>query len=121
MPIMATLGSYAAQATATRIGIRYTAACAMTLIAVGSLFFARVSAFGTYAYDIFPGLLIFGPGLGGGAVAASIASLRGVKETESGVASGVNNAAFPVGAPSAWRSRRRSRWHTATVRAPLNR
>jgi EmrB/QacA subfamily drug resistance transporter len=97
MPVMAVVGSYAAQAAATRVGVRDTAAGAMLLVGVGSLLLGRVPVTGSYARDLFPGLLVFGPGLGAGAVAASIASLTGVAEAESGLASGVNSAAFQIG------------------------
>jgi predicted MFS family arabinose efflux permease len=47
--------------------------------------------------DIFFGLLIFGPGLGATYVAASVATLAGVAEQESGLASALNNATFQIG------------------------
>jgi hypothetical protein len=42
-------------------------------------------------------MILFGPGLGAGFVAGSIAALAGVPERDSGIASGVSNAAFHVG------------------------
>lgn len=44
------------------------------------------------------GLLIFGPGIGLVFVTSSIAALSGVAEHESGLASGLNNTAFQIGA-----------------------
>jgi MFS family permease len=52
---------------------------------------------GTYFGDIFFGLFIFGAGLGSCAVAGSIAALSGVTRSESGLASGLNTAAFQLG------------------------
>jgi hypothetical protein len=62
-----------------------------------SLLLAGVPVDGGFVRDLFPGLLVFGPGLGACAVAGSIAALTGVGERESGVASGINTAAFQIG------------------------
>jgi MFS family permease len=48
--------------------------------------------------DIFFGLLVFGLGVGLAFVTASIAALAGVPERESGVASGLSNTSFQIGA-----------------------
>jgi EmrB/QacA subfamily drug resistance transporter len=90
-------GSYAAQSLATRVGAWPVAAAAMVLLGVGTLLLAQVSAGGSYVADLLPGLLLFGPGLGAGAVAASIAALSGVPEPDAGVASGTNTGAFQIG------------------------
>ena len=63
------------------------------LLGTGRPLLSRVSVDGTYFGDIFFGLLIFGLGVGG-PVAASIAALTSVAERESGLASGINTAAF---------------------------
>ena len=47
---------------------------------------------------ILPGLLVYGPGVGLTFVTASIAALAGVAERESGLASGLSNTAFQIGA-----------------------
>jgi hypothetical protein len=67
------------------------------LTGAGCLLLSQVSADGSYWSDIFPGLLIFGPGLGATYVAASIATLTGVAPQESGLASALSNAAFQIG------------------------
>ena len=67
------------------------------LVGVGSLLLAGVSPRGGYLHDLLPGLLVFGFGLGGGAVAATVAALSGVRERDAGVASGTNTAAFQIG------------------------
>jgi MFS family permease len=97
MPITAAIGSATGQAIATKGGLRPIVLVSMLLTGLGCLLLTQVSADGTYLGDIFFGLLIFGPGLGAGYVAASIASLAGVAETEAGLASGLNNVSFQVG------------------------
>ncbi|TLS43274.1 MFS transporter [Streptomyces montanus] len=97
MPATAVIGSYAGQALVTRIGPRPVAAGGLALVGAGSLLLAGVPVDGGFVRDLLPGLLIFGPGLGACAVAGSIAALTGVGERESGVASGINTAAFQVG------------------------
>jgi EmrB/QacA subfamily drug resistance transporter len=97
MTVMAVVGSMAGQAIVTRTGLRTVAATGMVLLGAGCLLLSRVSVNGSYAGDILAGLIIFGPGLGACFVAASIAALTGVAEHESGVASGINTAAFQIG------------------------
>ncbi|NGO09464.1 MFS transporter [Streptomyces sp. HC44] len=97
MPATAVIGSYAGQALVTRLGPRPVAVGGLTLVGAGSLLLAGVPVDGGFARDLLPGLLIFGPGLGACAVAGSIAALTGVGERESGVASGINTAAFQIG------------------------
>jgi EmrB/QacA subfamily drug resistance transporter len=97
MPVGAVVGSYAGQALVTRIGARPVAAGGLALVGAGSLLLARVPVDGGFVRDLLPGLLLFGPGLGACAVAGSIAALTGVGERESGVASGINTAAFQIG------------------------
>ena len=97
MPVMAALGSIAGQAIATKRGLRSIALAGMLLTGLGCLLLTAVSVDGTYLGDIFPGLLLFGPGLGAAYVAGSIASLAGVAEADAGLASGLNNSAFQIG------------------------
>jgi EmrB/QacA subfamily drug resistance transporter len=97
LTLMAVVGAYAAQATLGRLSIQVVAAASMLLLGAGALLLTRVSAGGSYFGDVFLGLLVFGPGLGGGTVAAASAALSGVAEQEAGVASGTNTAAFQIG------------------------
>ena len=80
-----------------QVGVRAVAATGVVLMGAGCLLLSGVSAGGGYWSDIFPGLLVFGPGLGSAYVAASIATLAGVAERESGLASALSNAAFQIG------------------------
>lgn len=97
MPAGAVVGSYAGQALVTRTGARPVAVGGLALVGAGSLLLARVPVDGAFVRDLLPGLLLFGPGLGACAVAGSVAALTGVGERESGVASGINTAAFQIG------------------------
>jgi MFS family permease len=97
LTVGAVAGSIAGQGLATRIGVRAVAAAGIVLTGAGCLLLTGVSPDGGYWSDIFPGLLVFGPGLGATYVAASIATLAGVAERESGLASALSNAAFQIG------------------------
>ena len=97
MPVMAAVGSTIGQGVITRTGFRRVAIPSMALTALGCLLLTGVSVEGTYLGDIFFGLLVFGPGLGAGYVAGSVASLAGVAESEAGLASGLNNSSFQIG------------------------
>jgi hypothetical protein len=70
----------------------------MALMGGGALLLTRVPVGGSYFGDIFFGLLVFGAGVGVAFVTASIAALAGVPERESGLASGLSNTSFQVGA-----------------------
>jgi MFS family permease len=97
MTAMTLVGSFLGQAFVTRVGPGPVAAVSMVFLGAGSLLLTQVSADGSYFGDLFLGMLIFGPGLGGGTVAASIAALSGAPEEDAGVASGTNTAAFQIG------------------------
>jgi predicted MFS family arabinose efflux permease len=97
MTAMTLVGSIGGQAIVTRLGFRAVASVGLALTAAGSLLLTQVSVSGSYLGDIFFGLLVFGPGLGATYVAASVATLGGVAEQESGLASGLNTSAFQIG------------------------
>jgi EmrB/QacA subfamily drug resistance transporter len=97
-PAMAAFGSVAGQSLVLRFGFRPVAAVGMALMGGGALILTQVSVDGSYFGDIFFGLLVFGPGVGLAFVTASIAALAGVPERESGLASGLSNTAFQIGA-----------------------
>jgi EmrB/QacA subfamily drug resistance transporter len=98
MPVGAAVGSFVGQAAVLRVGFRPVAATGMALMAVGSLLLTQPSVHGSYLGDIFFGLLVFGPGIGLAFVTATVAALAGVPEQESGLASGLSNTAFQIGA-----------------------
>src|ERR687898_238867 len=97
-PAMAAVGSILGQAIVLRFGFRPVAAAGMALMGAGALLLTQVSVSGSYFGDIFLGLLIFGPGIGLAFVTATVAALAGVAEHESGLASGLSNTAFQMGA-----------------------
>jgi EmrB/QacA subfamily drug resistance transporter len=97
-PAMAAVGSILGQSLVLRVGFRPVAAAGMALMGGGALLLTQVSVGGSYFGDIFFGLLVFGPGVGLAFVTASIAALAGVPERESGVASGLSNTSFQIGA-----------------------
>src|SRR5215470_5541286 len=97
-PVTAAVGSVLGQSVVLRVGFRPVAAVGMALMAGGALLLTQVSVAGSYFGDIFFGLLVFGPGVGLAFVTASIAALAGVPERESGVASGLSNTNFQIGA-----------------------
>jgi EmrB/QacA subfamily drug resistance transporter len=97
-PAMAAVGSISGQALVLRVGFRPVAAVGMALMGAGALLLTQVSAGGSYFGDIFFGLLVFGPGVGLAFVTASIAALAGIPEREAGIASGLSNTAFQIGA-----------------------
>jgi EmrB/QacA subfamily drug resistance transporter len=97
-PAMAAVGSILGQAIVLRVGFRPVAAAGMALMGGGALLLSQVSADGSYFGDIFFGLLVFGPGIGLAFVTATVAALAGVAEHESGLASGLSNTAFQMGA-----------------------
>src|SRR4029434_1467527 len=74
------------------------AAAGMALMGGGALLLTQVSVGGSYFGDIFFGLLVFGPGVGLAFVTASIGALGGVSERESGLAAGLSNTSFQIGA-----------------------
>jgi len=58
---------------------------------------SRVPVEGHYFWDLFPGLLLGGLGLGVSFVSATIGSLTGVRPSDSGVASGLVNTSRQIG------------------------
>ncbi len=97
-PAMAAVGSIAGQAIVLRVGFRPVAAAGMAMMGAGALLLTQISVDGTYFGDIFLALLVFGPGIGLAFVTATVAALAGVAEHESGLASGLSNTAFQMGA-----------------------
>jgi EmrB/QacA subfamily drug resistance transporter len=98
MTVLTILGSMLAGGPlVNRYGPRPVAVGALILIGISSLTLTQLSVDGSFAKDMLLGMVLFGPGLGAGFVAGSIASLTGVKEQDAGLASGLNSASFHVG------------------------
>jgi EmrB/QacA subfamily drug resistance transporter len=96
--VLAAVGSIVGQAVVFRVGFRLVAAIGLALMGASSLVLTEVSVGGSYADDMLLGLVIFGPGLGAAFVTATVAALADVAEHESGLASGLTNTAFQIGA-----------------------
>ncbi|MFI0410513.1 MFS transporter [Actinomadura sp. 3N508] len=97
LPVMAVVGSYAAQAAIGRVDVRPVAMTGMAFMAAGCLALGQVSEGSGYVSGLLPGLILFGLGLGSAAVSAAVAALSGADERDSGLASGLNTAAFQLG------------------------
>jgi EmrB/QacA subfamily drug resistance transporter len=95
---MSVVGSNFAGPLTTRIGYKKVAVVGAILLSAGALLLSMVPADGSYWTDLFPGMFIFGAGIGTTVVAAAIASLSGAAPNEAGLASGVNNSVFQIGA-----------------------
>jgi EmrB/QacA subfamily drug resistance transporter len=96
--VMAAVGSIVGQAIVLRVGFRTVAAAGLTLMGAGSLILTQASVGGSYFGDMFFGLLVYGSGIGLAFVSATVAALAGVAERESGLAAGLSNTAFQMGA-----------------------
>ena len=81
----------------TRLGPKPVLISGLLLVAAGLIWFAQVSAGGSYLGDVlFPSLLA-AVGLGFSFVPVTIASVTGVRENEAGLASGLINTSQQVG------------------------
>ena len=96
--VMAAIGSIVSQAVVLKVGFRTVATTGMLLLAGGSLLLTQVSPGGSYVDDILFGLIVYGAGIGPAFVTATVAGLAGVAEDEAGLASGLSNTAFQIGA-----------------------
>ncbi|TDD72604.1 DHA2 family efflux MFS transporter permease subunit [Jiangella aurantiaca] len=97
-PLAVTVAAIAGQGLVLKIGFRVVATAGLALLGIGCLYLTQVSAGGSYFGDIFLGLLICGLGVGLTFVTCSIAALAGVDEREAGLASGLSNTTFQIGA-----------------------
>src|SRR5919201_4483137 len=98
LAVGAAVGAIVAQAAVLKLGFRAVGSAGMALLGAGSVLLTQVSVGGSYFGDIFLGLLVFGPGVGLAFVTATVAALAGVDARESGLASGLSNTAFQIGA-----------------------
>lgn len=97
-PVSVAVAAIVGQGLVLKIGFRLVAGGGLALLGAGCLYLTQVSVGGSYFGDIFPGLLISGLGVGFTFVTCSIAALAGIDEREAGVASGLSNTTFQIGA-----------------------
>ena len=81
----------------TRFGFKPILAAGMAFVAVGLLWFSRVSVGGGFISDILGPSLLAAMGLGFGFVTSTIAAVSGVKDQEQGLASGLINTSQQIG------------------------
>jgi EmrB/QacA subfamily drug resistance transporter len=81
----------------TRVGFKPVMAAGMAFIAAALLWFSQVSADGSFVTDILGPSLLAATGLGFGFVTTTIAAVSGVREQESGLASGLINTSQQIG------------------------
>ncbi|WP_049558314.1 MFS transporter [Nonomuraea sp. SBT364] len=95
---MSIVGSNLAGPLTTRFGYRKVAVFGAALLTAGAYLLSRVTADGNYWTDLLPAMVVFGVGIGTTVVASAIAALSDVSADESGLASGINNSVFQIGA-----------------------
>jgi EmrB/QacA subfamily drug resistance transporter len=81
----------------TRIGFKPALAIGMGFISVALLWFSQVSVGGSFVSDILGPSLLAATGLGFAFVTTTIAAVSGVREQESGLASGLINTSQQIG------------------------
>jgi MFS family permease len=81
----------------SRLGYKPILAAGMLLVALGLVWFSRVSVGGGFLGDILGPSLLAALGLGFGFVTSTIAAVSGVQEREQGLASGLINTSQQIG------------------------
>ena len=81
----------------TRIGFKPVLAAGMALIAAALVWFSQVSVGGSFVSDILGPSLLAATGLGFAFVTTTIAAVSGVRDQESGLASGLINTSQQIG------------------------
>jgi EmrB/QacA subfamily drug resistance transporter len=81
----------------TRVGFKPVLVAGMTFVAGGLVWFAQVSATGSFASDILGPSLLAAVGLGFSFVSVMIAAVSGVRDRDAGLASGLINTTQQIG------------------------
>jgi EmrB/QacA subfamily drug resistance transporter len=81
----------------TRVGFKPVLIAGMALISVALVWFSQVSVGGSFVADILGPSLLAATGLGFAFVTTTIAAVSGVREQESGLASGLINTSQQIG------------------------
>ncbi len=97
LALMIIAASGVAAQLVTRIGFKPVLAIGMGSISVALLWFSQVSVGGSFTTDILGPSLLAAIGLGFGFVTTTIAAVSGVREQESGLASGLINTSQQIG------------------------
>jgi EmrB/QacA subfamily drug resistance transporter len=97
LAVMIIVASGVASQLVTRVGFKPVLAAGMAIIAAALLWFSQVSVGGGYVSDILGPSLLAAVGLGFAFVTTTIAAVSGIREQESGLASGLINTSQQIG------------------------
>jgi EmrB/QacA subfamily drug resistance transporter len=97
LAIMISVSAGVASQLVTRVGFKPVLAIGMGLIATALVWFSQVSVNGGFTTDILGPSLIAAAGLGFAFVTTTIAAVSGVRDEESGLASGLINTSQQIG------------------------
>jgi EmrB/QacA subfamily drug resistance transporter len=97
LALMIIVSSGVASQLVTRIGFKPVLAAGMVMIAGALVWFSQVSVGGGFVSDILGPSLLAAVGLGFAFVTSTIAAVSGVREQESGLASGLINTSQQIG------------------------
>jgi EmrB/QacA subfamily drug resistance transporter len=86
-----------AQLIVGRVGVRPTLTAGLLISALSVAWLARLPVEGHYFWDLFPGFVLGGAGMGLSFVPVTIAGLMGVERSDAGVASGLINTSRQIG------------------------
>jgi EmrB/QacA subfamily drug resistance transporter len=86
-----------AQLIVGRFGVRPTLTAGLLTSALSVAWLTRLPVDGHYFWDLFPGFVLGGAGMGLSFVPVTIASLMGVERSDAGVASGLINTSRQIG------------------------
>jgi EmrB/QacA subfamily drug resistance transporter len=92
-----TIVSNLAQFPIARFGVRATLTAGLSLSAVSVAYLSRLPIDAHYFWDLFPGFVVGGAGLGLTFVPVTIAGLAGVQRADAGIASGLINTSRQIG------------------------
>ncbi|HEY2879485.1 MAG TPA: MFS transporter [Nocardioides sp.] len=93
-----TLGAAAASHAIGHVGPKHLMVGGLLVVAAGAAFLATMDSDPSYWTDVLPGFIVIGLGTGPMFVAISIAAMSGIRQEQSGLASGVMMTGHEVGA-----------------------
>jgi predicted MFS family arabinose efflux permease len=94
---MVVLVSNLAQPIVARLGVRGSLVTGLVFSLASLAYLTRLPVGGHYFWDLFPGFVAGGAGVGLSIVPVTIASLTGVARSDAGVASGLVNTSRQIG------------------------
>ena len=89
--------SNVAQVVVARLGVRATLTAGLLTSLASVALLTRLPVHGHYFWDLFPGFVLGGAGMGFSFVPVTIASLTGVERSDAGIASGLVNTSRQIG------------------------